>query len=345
VVYPGVVSSSVPTRRFATPLLLAVVPLATGCPLATRTARFLGPEAVRIEEQPTGQLAEVYVTTGYGDEPEAAYAPETRQADGRSWTVPLRVTSMGSLRLVPRVDGATLEVHRRHTGLMPTGYEPIVAVTGEVPGTIPLEVRPLPHRLDDEVRVELRDLHNVYNGFAFEDGDMLLLTVRAPDEPVERYLFQTRRLGLRTKLGAGVLVRVPFPEVTAAPLAPVFAATVAVGYRPRTRAPVAAWAGDKLAVVGSLGVGTTEVPGGAGPVDDQLGSVYDAALGGGGLELYDVLSVQALVNLSSLAREASEARVTLAVGFDAVQFGRFTRDGVQRLFGRNHLSDPDAAGP
>ena len=215
-----------------------------------------------------GQVAQVHYTTGYGEEPETLYAPEVVRADGRSFRVPLRVTSYGELRVTPQVPGATVAVYRRHSGLMPTGYERIVAVTGATPGVVPLEVRPLPERLDGPLVVSMRDLHNVYNGFAFEDGDLLLVRVQAPEHATEDYLFQTRRIGLRTRFGAGVLVRVPFPEVTAAPLAPVLAGTVAVGYRPRTRAPIPSWLGDKVAVVASLGVGTTRLPAAAETVDE-----------------------------------------------------------------------------
>jgi len=318
--------------------------LLCACSQATRTARFLGPEGYLLPDDPRGQLAEVTVTTGLRDEPAAPYEPELRNLDGRTWQQPVWVTSLGEVHMRPLQPGIAWAVYTRHHGLVSTDFTPVTVVTGAFADHIPLQLHPLPRRLPDEgTTLPLRWLHNVYRGQAFDDGDLLLLEA-TDGETVERYLFRTRRIGWRTKLGAGLLVRMPLPELTADPLAPVVAATVAVGYRPRTRSALATWAGDKLAGVVSIGVGTTRLPDTADPLGRQLGGLYDAALGGGGIELYDVVSVQVLANLSSLGREVPEARATLAIGFDAVQFGRFTRDAGARLFQRNTLDEaPQAA--
>lgn len=62
-------------------------------------------------------------------------------------------------------------------------------------------------------------------------------------------------------------------------------------------------------------------------------------LAGGGIELFRFVSLQGQVNLSSFLRDASETPWALAVGFDAVQFARYSRDAGSRLFRKNELED------
>jgi hypothetical protein len=230
-----------------------------------------------------------------------------------------------------------LAVYTRSDGLAPSDWQPFVVATGALADHLPLQLQPLPRTLDEPLDLPMAWAHNVYRNADFDDGDLLLIEL-SDAERTEHYLFRTRRIGWRTKAGVGLLVRMPLPELTADPLAPALAATLAVGYRPNTLAPLPAWAGDKLALVVSLGIGTTRLPVADDPLGRQLSSVYDAALGGGGIELYDIVSLQVLANLSALGRDADETGATLAVGFDAVQFGRFSRDAGARLFRRNALA-------
>ena len=61
---------------------------------------------------------------------------------------------------------------------------------------------------------------------------------------------------------------------------------------------------------------------------------------GGGFELYDFISVQALVNLSALTRDAAEAPFTFGVGFDAVTFADLSRGLFTKIFRANPIDKP-----
>lgn len=316
-------------------LLLSLLSLA-GC-MGGRARKFLAPDAFVLPDGPTGAIAHVRYDEGTRKEPPRLWDAERVLHDGRSFVRPVTLTSSGWLELDPIAPGATVRVYQRHEGIVPSDFQRVVTVTGGLHGAIPNEIRPIPTTLENPWRLYVHQLENVYNAYEFQDGDLLLVELEAPDLPTEHYLFRSRRLGLRSKFGAGVLVRVPIALDTGASVSPAFAATVALGYRPRTSSGLITWAGDKIALVASLGVGSTAVEAVDGNVDEQLDTFLNAALGGGGIEFYDILSLQVLANLSALGRERSEDPATLAIGFDAVQFGRFTRDAGRRLFWKNRL--------
>lgn len=320
-------------------LLTLAVALSTLTGCGGRVRKFFAPDAWVLPEGPTGTAARVRYDSGYRDDPPRTWSPQPFDGPGGPWVQPITVTSRGWLEVDPLLADARVRLFLRHQGLVPHDFEEIHTVTGGLRRAVPNEIRPLPTRLEHPWRLPLAQLHNVYNGYDFQDGDLLLVEVDAPGAPPEHYLFRTRKLGLRSKAGVGLLVRVPLPGGGDASVSPAFAATLAMGYRPRTRNPTLAWAGDKLGLVASLGVGSTAVDLGDDDVDAQLTSVLNAALAGGGIELYDVLSVQVLANLSSLGRERNEETATLAIGFDAVQFGRFTREAGIRLFSPNTLDE------
>lgn len=317
------------------PLLL----LLAGCGQATRTARFLAAPAHVVADTPTGALAEVHVATGQRGEGEVPYDPPRTTLDGRTWRRPVAVTSLGHVRLKPTREGVHWTVWTRTEGRMPTDFAPVPVATGALRTAIPVELRPLPTELPaDGYVLPFAWLHDAWRPTPLGDGDLVLIELD-DGERTEHYLFRSRQLGWRLRGGAGVLVRVPFPEVTASPLAPVVAGSLSLGYRPRTAAPGWIWLGDHLAAIGSLGIGTTRLPDAVDPLGTQLGAVYDAALGGGGIQMYDILSIQVLANLSALARNADEAGLTLAIGFDAVAFAQRTRHAGSRLFRTSTLDD------
>ena len=325
---------------------VAVTALLSGC--LQNVNRFLKPDIFAVPAGQTGQLATVDYASGLPDEPPVPFAlVDTEVIDGISYGSPPLISDRGWVHIHARPT-ADVRLWIRHTGLTTSGFLPVHEVSGTLPGRVHTGVAFLDDQITPTWTLPMSSLTNVYNGYAFDDGDLLMVEVTEPGE-VERYVFKLREFGLRVKGGAGVLFRVPAPgqPAPAVGLSPALALTLAFGYRFRSRQPLIRWLGNRLAVVGSLGIGSTaiaDVAAGAG-VEDQLDSAFNAALAGGGLELYDFLSVQALANASALFRDVdTEHSWTLAIGFDAVQFARFTRHAGARLFRQNHL-DPDTAPP
>ncbi|MCB9693650.1 MAG: hypothetical protein H6736_17695 [Alphaproteobacteria bacterium] len=315
--------------------------LVLGCAQSVRVQKFFGAGSYAMEAGTHGEIAVVQYAEGYQDDLLRDYAPPVESLDGRSMVRPTVITSRGRLYVDPVVADADLRLFVRHGGIDPTGFLPVPMLAGGMRKELPTELRPVPRKLERPMELRMADLHNVYNTFTFEDGDLLLLEV-AEGEDVERYLFRTRQLGWRARAGAGVLVQLPLPGGDpAVTLSPVLALSFALGYRFPTRQPTARWIGDNLGLVVSLGVGSTAVASTATEVDvQQLDTLLNAALLGGGIELYDILSVQVFGNVSAPFRNAAEEPLTLAIGFDAVQFGRATRDAASRLLHDNALADP-----
>ncbi len=314
--------------------MLPFLLLSLGC---ARVSKFMAPEDFVSEATPHGELADVRWGTGWRDEPHRNWPPEGRRLpDGRWVRPPADVTSRGWIEVDPLRDDVELSLWVRRTGLDRSGFKRVASVTGSLPGELASELRFVPKQLDEAFRLPMHQLHNVYNDYRFEDGDLLLLEVSSDGHEPERYLFRSQEFGLRTKVGAGVLVRVPLFENDE--VSPALALTVSVGHRPRTRRPLMSWVGSQVGLMGSLGVGSTTVANaGTGPVQDELRTFFNAALAGGGIELFDIFSIQVLANLSALTRNELESAATLAVGFDAVQFARSTESAVTRLFGNNAL--------
>lgn len=298
-----------------------------------RVQKFLGTEAFVMEAPVAAHRVEV--VEAYRQDPVTVYEPRTRTLDDRTYIEPVVVTNRGAIRF--EVDSPVdFQLYVRHRGLLRHGFNRVRTVSGGIHGVRATEIRWLPERLESPWTLSMRDLHNVFNDYPVEDGDLVLAELTDEAGTRSSYLFRTRRLGWRFKAGAGVLFSVPLPDASTAWFSPLFAASLSTGYRFRTRAPTARWIGDNLALVASVGIGSTALEGEA-VEGRQLDRVLNAGLVGGGVELYDIVSIQAFVNVSAIFREASERPSTLAVGFDAVQFGRVTRDATRRLFRRNVL--------
>ncbi len=301
-----------------------------------RIQKFLGSETYVMERSATGALAEVRIIDDLhrGTEPHP-YAPEEVEMNGRWWVRPTVVSSEGAIELAPKRDEVELQLWMRHRGALSTNFLPVHSLSGALHLQLPTTIRPLPRFVRGPLRLPLPDLHNVYNGAPLGDGDLLLIEL-SEGSTVERYLFRTRQIGWRTDAGLGVLVQVPLPGGSTNSFSPVFAVSLAVGYRFPDGRPTLRWIGDNLTLVGSLGVGSTAVESGEVGVE-QLDSLLNAALLGGGIELYGFLSVQLFSNVSAPFRNAAEEPLTLAIGFDAVQFGLATRNALTRLFRKNEL--------
>jgi hypothetical protein len=301
-----------------------------------RVRRALAPEDFVTPATPTGYLARVTVDQGWKDSEAAPYAPPvwfTRE--GVDWIEPVPLTDYGHLEVDPLRPDATVWLYARHVGLVQRDFQRITTRSGTIPGWLPTAIRFEPTEpLGDRVlEVDVRDLQSVYSDDRLEDGDLLLVEVRAPGQDSERYLFRAFDFGWRTRVGAGVLLRVPLPYLNERDtvLSPALTLSAALGYRPRSEHLGLWFIGEQFGLIGSIGIGSTvlEQKG----LSNQINSAFNALLVGGGLDVFKMFSVQILGNASApfRAHPADEAGFALAIGFDAVQFARFADNLGARL--------------
>lgn len=321
-----------------------MLPLLLGCAFAVRVEKSLVPPDYVTATLPAGELAAVsYVTGARGDAP-APYAPTAVELRGRRYFEVVEITSAGWIEVAPTGGPVDLRVYVRSNGLNQHDFTRVLSVTGGIDGAVPSEVRFLPDRIDAPTRLSMAPLTSAFNDFHLDHGDLLLVEVGQPDAPPERYLFKTYEFGPRFKYGGGILLTVPLaavsarmPETTSA----ILAFTTSFGWRFRTRSPVLRWFGGNSALIVSTGVGTTALkpPSLDTPLEDQISAHFASIIAGGGLELYDFVSVQTLVNVSAVRGDLAQAPWVLSVGFDAVQFGLFTRDLGSRVFYKNGVEE------
>lgn len=316
--------------------------VAAGCAPLTRVRRALAPESFVTPETPVGQLAAVAVDAGFRDETSGPYAPRVAFVrDGVTWLEPVALTDRGRVTVVPLRPDITVGLYSRHIGLVQRDFSRVLARSGTLKGELPTAIRfePTGALGNSTYSLDVDDLQNVYSDDALIDRDLLMIELRAVGEVSEQYVFQTFHYGWRSRYGAGLLLRVPVPllQEKRAALTPALTASVALGYRPRTRAPTITFLSEQFALVGSVGIGSTVLQ--EEGLDDQIDGAFNAALIGGGVEVFQMFTVQALGNASAPFRDDLESGWALAVGFDAVQFARFADHLGTRLLHENPLSE------
>jgi hypothetical protein len=316
------------------PILAAVA--CAGCAPWVRVRRALAPESFVTPVSAHGELAAVLLDDGWVEDDDALpYSAIAAVADG--WVEPVPVTDRGYIEVVPLRSDVTIRVYTRHTGLEPRDFEPVVARSGTLRGELPTTLRFLPSDpLGEPFRLYMEDLHNVYNEEPLGDGDLLMIEVRAPDRSPERYLFRSLEFGLRSRFVAGVLVRVPVPWVVEPPdvgPSPALTASLAFAYRARSRKSGLSFASEQLALIVSVGVGSSVLE--SEGLDEQILGVYNASLAGGGIELFKFASAQFLGNATAPFRRDVDADWTVAFGIDAVQLGRFA-EGLGARVAKEH---------
>ncbi len=304
--------------------------LLTGC---VRTAKLAGAPVLVAPDPGRATLASVTVDAGYPGEEPGPWDPHPVATSKGTFERPVSVTPDASITVEPAVEGLRWQLYVQSAGLLERrAFHPVVAVQGSLDGRLENELRTLPTVLDGTTTLAVRDLANPWNPSRFDHEDLLLVRLEAPDGRAADLLFENRRVGLHTGGSAGVLVRIPLEADT--DVTPILTLGPTVGWRAPSRK--AGWRLlDRVVLVGSVGIGSTEVPGGT----DELAGVFDAALVGGGLAFVDVVSVQALANASALWRDVSEAPWTPAVGVDAVGVANLFRDAVEKVSRRHPLAD------
>lgn len=308
------------------------------CAPLTRVRRALAPPTYVSPAGPTRTLAAVSLSdTSAPDDPPRPFAAEpVIVRDGESWIEPLPITDRQIIEVRPLHPETAVRIYVRHTGLIRNDFEPVVSRSGTLRRALPTAVRFLPDGPigSEPFELHVRDLQNIYNEERLEDGDLLMIEVSAPSAPTERYLFRSLDFGLRTRLGASLLLRMPIPwipEQSDVGLSPALTGTLALNYRVRSERPGLSFAGEQLALLLSVGVGSTVLDEVDGKIDQQLKGAFNAALAGGGIEAFQFVGIQILGNASAPFRDDLEAGWTLAAGIDAVRLTRFADNLVTRL--------------
>ena len=306
-----------------------------------RARRLLGPDRYVTPATRTGHHAAVVVASGWADEAAAPYLPpEAFAADQQSWIAPVVLTDRGWIEIHAHDPLSTLRVYSRSTGLDRRGFRPVVSRGGTLSGRTPTALRFLPRGPlgPSPLRLFVADLQNIHAGDRLEHGDLLLLEIGPPGAEPERYLFSTRDFGWHTRTGSSLLVRFPLSDAVDTSPTPALTLSMAVGYRYRSRRPALEFLGERVRLVGSIGVGSSILQT-SGPLDQQLQVAFNALLAGGGIELFEIVSVQLLANAQAPFRNDLDANWTLAAGFDAVQFSRFFANAGARLLRDHPLSE------
>ena len=323
-------------------LLLLV---AAGCSAHQRAVAAFAPEsfaqAAGESGDPDDPLVEVVRVDRRGVH--HAEVPERfTDRGGRTLERPLAVRASDTLRIRTPDPEVRVRFLLRNTGLFArSGFRPIHAVSGTLRGRFPTEVRTLPDRtpLDGILVLPVRILEHPQNGWQLGENDLLMIeAVRPPrgDSAAEtqRLLFLRRTPGIEFDFFAGVLATVPTrSEEGTTGVTPILAVGPTFGVRTaRVAGPERAL--DVLELVASVGIGSTALT----DVQDdeafsvQLTGLFDSALVGGGLRLFQVLTVQGYFNLTSVLRDGAEAPGTVAVGVDAAKLtALFERVGLRLL--------------
>lgn len=324
-------------------LTLALVAL-TACAMPHRIARFLAPPRVVVAAPPSQGPPLVEVRTALADGEAAPWEPHPSDAVGAPFLDPVTITTRGRVELDPRAPDVVVRLYLRHAGLVDKDFYEVKTVTGAVSGELPNEIRYLaaPAPLPGPVTLPMADLANVYNGYALRNDDLLLIEAQAGDR-VERYLLSVRKPGLWVGAGADVLVRAPLPWASQPMgLSPAAALTISVGYRSVSGHGHGAGALDRVALVGSAGVGADQLQMFVMDADlqtagEETRSLVRGALLGAGVQLFDFVSLQVIYSTSDA--RAGLQPWSLGAGFDATRFAAFTQEAWRRLTAENTLSD------
>lgn len=315
--------------------------LLTGCGLGHRHLKLLGPEqlAIRADPAPPGLLAGEIVSRD-GTRTIEPLRMEAR--DGTAYLRPIVLTDRDTLVLGSRSEERVeLDVYLRSNGLLDRhDFRRVDTVTGSLARRYPNEVVLLPDTLDAPVTLSVDDLDNVYNNYSFDHGDTLLVVARTPTGRA-RLLFKRRDAGFHVSFFGGVLATIPLRDDQRG-VAPILAAGTTLGWRTRkTAGPLMLF--DTTELVISAGVGSTALESLANDEDglgEQVQGVFNAALVGGGVRLFKVVTIQGFVNTTQFFRDAREAPATLAIGVDAAGLAAATRDIFGRLIRENPLKSP-----
>ena len=306
---------------------------------------------VHVEPGPKQDpVATLLYYPGYSGSEIHGYLPDTSPRGEHLYQDIPPITNRGWVEVLPLVDDVQFHVYVRN--MYPPEHEffEVKAATGAMERAFPNELRFIPgdQALTGPYHFPVSWLRNVYNDFDLSHGDLLLIEVSSPSQgQAERYLFQYQSYGWRTRLGYQVLFRIPVPGVQAFNEVDVgsvgLMAGLSVGYRYPATTRGGRFVSERMTGIVMAGVGSTalsEQAALAADLDPEvLTSTLNALLAGAGIQLFDSISVVAIVNVSAFTREQAETTTALSIGFDAGQFAEFSRAYTSRLFKANELAE------
>jgi hypothetical protein len=323
--------------------ILWVLVFALACAPATRVRRAFAPQRFVTPEVPVGEQAAVVVQTGWPGDPVLPYHPKVQyRTDGTDWISPVEVMHKGTISVLPVHSGSTMRVYRRHVGVAQRDFHEIRYRSGTLYGRLETAIRPLPiEPLGTEaVPIHMRELTSPFSDDRVADGDLVLVEITSPDgQDVEPYLFKNVRYGWRSRFGAGALVRVPLPwgDPPEEPLPPALTVSGFFGYRFRHAAPVVRWFEETFMFALTAGISSAFLE----SENFDVPEIGRSVLVGGGLEIYQILSVTPVVNASAYT-DPDETKVwALALGVDVVQLTKFTEALVLRLVREHPLAEDE----
>jgi len=323
--------------------ILWVIVFAVACAQGTRIRRAFAPERFVTPTQRVGEQAAVLAQTGWVGDPFVPYHPDVLyESDGTSWIGPAEVTHKGTILVLPVRSGCTMHVYRRHVGVPQRDFHEIRYRSGTLYGRLETAIRPMPLEPlgTAAVSIHMRDLTSPFGDDRVADGDLVLVEITSPDEQtIEPYLFRNVRYGGRSRFGAGALVRLPLPwgDPPAEPLPPALTVSGFFGYRFRHAAPAVRWFEETFMLALTAGISSAFLEG----QDLTVPELGRSVVVGGGLELYQILSVTPVVNVSAYT-DPDEAKVwALALGVDVVQLTKFTQALVLRLVREHPLAEDE----
>lgn len=304
-------------------------------------------QANNHEDSPLGRVS---YQTGYADDPTRDYAPTRVFYDGNAYDRTPAITHKGWIEVHPAAEDISLRIYIRN--VTESGFQEVKSFTGGINGAIPNEVRFMdaPGDLQGPIRIPISNFLKVYNDFHIGDGDLILFELyQRSTGRVERCLFRYRAFGFNGEFSYHVLFRVPVPGVQPSSEidvgSPYFTLSYGLNYRFRTEQPLPKWVSDRVSILFSLGVGSTDLYQSGVPLSDQFRGAFNALILGTGVEVMDFVSLNLLFNLYTPTGDEVSAPWALAVGFDASQFTRFARNLGSRLFSSNRLRPMEPTDP
>ena len=310
----------------------------TGCAaFRTRLTKALLPHEFTYELEPAPPPASITFKSGYRGELPESY-PQRPAPPARS-RLPL-VTRDGWIEVQPQHAPVQVRLFARNIGTDEGEFFEIKSFTGNIPYEIPSELRFFESLTptSQPVRIVLRNLKNAYNGYTVRDNALILVEVIDPElKKTWRYLFTYKDFGSRQKISFNVVFNVPLQPLRDLGLPlngqgvgnAAFTMSYSFGYRFRTQNRVARWLGDKVSIVGLLGTSAD--------LDFLDNGIFNQLSLGVGIEFYDFLSLNLLMDTAAIGHLSTNPQWGLVVGFDAVRFADFSRKLTQRLFSTNQL--------
>lgn len=314
-------------------IISTAITLSSCSTIGTRLTKVLTAQQFIYPEPEVTSPATILYHRGYENEQVLSYPSETTNIKGHFYTSPPTVTRDGWIEVSP-ISKRPIEVklYTRNVSVNESEFVEIKSVTGAIKDVVPNEVR-FYNNLDpisEPRKIWLRNLKNPYNGYSIANDALILVEVRDTElKRTWRYLFLYKDFGSRQKLSFNLVIDISSPIRKVLPWVgtgagnATFTMSYSFGYRFRNQNPLLQWIGDKVSIVGLIGISNSIS---FGP------QIFDYLSFGAGIEYYDFLSI-------SVLKDTRGDRWGIALGFDAVRAAIFTKNLTLKLFNKNEIKN------